>query len=397
MWRHRAGVALLHRAKVRANPMDKPSRTLRAVPALLVQLAALGFVTPGTSGCQSVSTWSWDTDAAALPAATQPRTGLRAQFFGTTTVLIRDDKTALMVDGFFSRPGLTELGRVEPNPRRIKKVLALVDASEVTYLLVAHSHHDHAMDAPIVAHATNATLVGSESTQNIASGSEYPVPFHLADPNERLEAGEFRIALIKTEHSPYRFDDASRRGGIDDAIRAWLDDKLTGTIAGPLTTPVPFTHYKVGPSYAFFFEHPQGKILVVPTANVPLNLGDIKADVVFLSIADADKLSNDGIRAYWRQAVKQTHAKLVIPVHWDRFWHSLDSPLQPLPSVVDNVGCAMDTFVFLNEGLRPIMLMPRFEVVDLRAATVGTLGSARQLNSAPVANPFTDGCRKGRE
>jgi hypothetical protein len=75
-----------------------------------------------------------------------------------------------------------------------------------------------------------------------------------------------------------------------------LKRKLAGDIHQRLETPARFTNYKLGLNYIFLIEHSQGRILVVPSAKVPLGLGDTKADVVFLSIADTDKLSNEHIR-----------------------------------------------------------------------------------------------------
>jgi L-ascorbate metabolism protein UlaG (beta-lactamase superfamily) len=340
------------------------------------------------AGCQSSSFPPLESHATNLPTATQPVRGLRGQFFGTTSILIRDEQNVIMVDGFFSRPGLWELlcglGKVEPDLGRIDHALAHVDSPTVDLLLVAHSHHDHAMDAPIVAQKKTATLVGSESTRNIARGlGRDDVPFHVAGAGRQLNVGAFKITIFETPHSPHKF--------------AALEGKLQGVIDKPLRTPAKITDYKAGANYVFFIDHPEGKFLVVPSANVPLRLGHTKADAVFLSIGNLDLLSNEQIRMYWKEAVEDTDAKLVIPVHWDNFGRSLMMPLRPFPSFVDNVACAMETLMFLGAGRVNISFMPLFETVAFNAISEPPVRRNIPSQVSVMPDPFTQGCRAGRE
>ena len=351
----------------------------------------------GIAGCASTTTGSLASYAPTLDPAPTPPQGLRAQFFGTTTVLIRDDKNAIMIDGFFSRPDALQLllGKIEPDPVRIGEALNRGNVPDLDYLLVSHSHHDHAMDAPIVAEGRHATLVGSESTREIALGSgRYKLRFHLARAGEHVSAGLFKVTFFETAHAPYRFENPSRRSRDPiDPFRAWLDEKLAGEIKEPLSTPARFTEYKFGGNYVFLIEHPQGRILVVPSASVPHGLGNTKVDVVFLSIGDADKLSKKHIVAYWKKAVENTDARLVIPVHWDNLAGSLGAPLETPPPFFDDVGCAMQTLRFLNAGRAAIAFMPLFEPVALDVAHLRV--AERSVDTSDTINPFTQGCRKG--
>src|SRR6185295_13567717 len=60
-----------------------------------------------------------------LPVSENPEGDIRARFFGTTTILVSDGETFVMVDGFFSRPSLTSLimSKIAPDESRIDKAL----------------------------------------------------------------------------------------------------------------------------------------------------------------------------------------------------------------------------------------------------------------------------------
>ena len=89
---------------------------------------------------------------------------LKVTFLGVSTVLLDDGETALMTDGFFSRPDFFRLVLgVSPNESRINKALAAGKITSLDALLVAHSHHDHAMDVGVVAMKTGAIVIGTRS------------------------------------------------------------------------------------------------------------------------------------------------------------------------------------------------------------------------------------------
>lgn len=79
-----------------------------------------------------------------LPAATLAPDALRAQFFGATTLLLRDGRNAVMIDALLSRPAMRDvlLGKIGPDPARIADTLARGKVDRVDLLLVTHSHYD---------------------------------------------------------------------------------------------------------------------------------------------------------------------------------------------------------------------------------------------------------------
>lgn len=255
-------------------------------------------------------------DAAAKP-------GLRAVFFGTSSLSLTDGVHTVMVDGFFSRPSLWRLlTRFSPDTDEIafalRKAPPRVDA-----VFVAHSHHDHAMDAGLVAIQTGALVLGSESTLNLARGQGTPESrLRRLQVRSPLQIGKFRVTAFETPHSP--------------------DPVNPGFIAEPIHTPAKLSDYRMAENFSFFVEHPLGKVLIVPSANYTPGIFDgIQADMVVLGIGALGKQSAEFVETYWSEVVRKTGATLVFPVHWDDFTLSLREPLVPMPYFMDNLKAGM--------------------------------------------------------
>lgn len=319
-----------------------------------------------TSGCLMAAAQAEDTspqtripcsqkaDDAATP------TTLKVQYFGTSTLLITDGKTAIMTDGFFSRPSKMAVlfGRIGPDGRRIHEALEQAISRQVDLVLVGHSHFDHALDASVVAARTNARLSGSRSTRNIALASGLPAADTL-DParatvftkGETITCGAFRIKVFASEHSP----------------QPWLLARvLKGDVSGRFSVPANSWAYKEGGSFAFLIEHGQTRLLVVPSANdMEKQFPGVTADVVFLAIGFLGKQTEDFVATYWRESVAQTQAKLVVPVHWDDFTLPLAHPLHDFPSPFDNVERARCLISKLAVGKVGMRYLQAFETFDL--------------------------------
>src|SRR3970040_1228357 len=101
-----------------------------------------------------------------------PGRGLTVTFLVVSTLLFDDGETAIMTDGFFTRPGLfSVITRIRPDSVRIMRTLERAGITRLAAVIPVHSHYDHAMDAPYVAKWTGAELVGSSSTAQIGIGA----------------------------------------------------------------------------------------------------------------------------------------------------------------------------------------------------------------------------------
>jgi L-ascorbate metabolism protein UlaG (beta-lactamase superfamily) len=264
-----------------------------------------------------------------MPSAPADTGGLRVTFLGVSTLLFDDGDTAILIDGFFSRPGAlrTLTGRIEPDVEGVTKSLARAGIDRLAAVITVHSHYDHAMDAPLVADRTGALLVGSESTANIGRG------WGLAEERLRVVTkettdnfGRFRVTVIPTAHFPHGM--------------------AMGEIRKPLVTPARAIDYKEGGSYSVLIEHDGKSLLVQGSAGfVPGRLRGRRADVVFLGTAGLGTREPEYLDAYWREVVTAVSPRRVIPIHWDDFMQPLDEPLVPLSRFLDDVPSSFDFFL----------------------------------------------------
>ncbi|MFN7156936.1 MAG: MBL fold metallo-hydrolase [Acidovorax sp.] len=180
-------------------------RALLAVLALLLlALAALWWALQQHPSLAPYADLHWK-----APVGSGPPAPLKVTFLGVSTVLLDDGETALLTDGFFSRPGKlqTFLGKVEPDLQAIAQGLERAGLTGKTGRLAAvipvHSHYDHAMDAPEVARRTGALLLGSPSTANVGRGAGLPeAQIHTAKLGEPLRFGRFTATLYPAGMRP---------------------------------------------------------------------------------------------------------------------------------------------------------------------------------------------------
>jgi len=298
---------------------------------LVLSMAALAWMLRQHPSLLPYAALEWNK---ADVSATAP---LRVSFLGVATLLLDDGETAILTDGFFSRPDRMQsfLRKVEPDLDNITRGLAragiaLKDqpaapgrSGKVAAVIPLHSHYDHAMDAPEVARRTGAVLLGSESTANVGRGWGLPeAQIRVAKLGQPMQYGRFTITLYPALHAPTGF--------------------TGGEITQPLKPPVRASEYKEGQSYAMLVQHAGRSLLITGSAGfVPAALTGVKADVVLLGIGTMGQRNEAYRQDYWHEVVQTTGARRVIPIHWDDFWLSADQPMQPLPPPLDQFDVSM--------------------------------------------------------
>ena len=260
-----------------------------------------------------------------LPPSDRKSTGLRVTFLGVSTLLFDDGETAILTDGFFTRPDRTKvfIGKVAPDRALIAKSLERSGIKQLAAVIVTHSHYDHAMDSPEVAKLTGALVVGSESTANIARGWGLTEDhIRTVGDGESVSFGRFQVTLIRSRHAPTVF--------------------TGGEIREPLVPPVRANHYQEGGIFSVLIKHDEKTLLVQSSAGfVEAALRCRRADVVFLALGGLGRQDHVFQHAYWREIVKTVGARRIIPIHWDDFTLPLEQPLVPIPFLFDNFAKSM--------------------------------------------------------
>jgi L-ascorbate metabolism protein UlaG (beta-lactamase superfamily) len=256
-------------------------------------------------------------------------------FAGVSTLAFDDGGTAVLTDGFFTRPSLLRvgLGRIAPDDDRIDAALQRLGMGErLAAVAPVHAHFDHAMDSPSVATRCGAALVGGESVANLGRGHGLPAEqVDVVEPGESRTYGAFTLTWLASEHCP--------------------PDRFPGTIVEPVVPPVRAAAYRCGEAWSILVGHTSGRSALVQGSAgfVAGALAGHRADVVYLGIGQLGVQDRDYIRDYWAETVEAVGARRVVLTHWDDFFRGLDQPLRALPYLGDDLDATMSVLCRLAE------------------------------------------------
>jgi L-ascorbate metabolism protein UlaG (beta-lactamase superfamily) len=248
---------------------------------------------------------------------------LTVTWLGVATLLISDGTSALMTDGFFSRPSLTTvvLGRVEPSLERIIGCLERTRVRHLEAVIPVHTHYDHVLDSAVVAGRTDAKLVGGESAAHVGRGHGLAEDrIVVATSGEPMTLGAYQVTLIESKHSP--------------------PDRYPGVITAPVTPPAKASAYKCGEAWSVLIHHPQTgrRLLIQGSAGfVEGALAEQQAEVVYLGVGQLGLQSEEYMVDYWNEVVRSVGAQRVVLIHWDDFFRPLTQPLRALPYAADDL------------------------------------------------------------
>ncbi|SBS74914.1 conserved hypothetical protein [uncultured Mycobacterium sp.] len=269
-----------------------------------------------------------------LPDA-DPDAALSITWLGVSTLLVDDGTSAVLTDGFFSRPTLLDVGlrRLTPSDSRIDYCLNRAKINRLAAVLPVHTHYDHAMDSPIVAARTGARLIGGESAANIARGhglsSDQIV---VATSGEELALGPFGVTLIESHHCP--------------------PDRFPGAITTPVVPPAKASAFRCGEAWSTLIHHTPSdrRLLIQGSAGfLPGALDGRRADIAYLGVGQLGVQPQDYIEQYWEQTVAVVGARRVVLIHWDDFFRPLTQPMVALPYAGDDLDVSMRVLSRLAE------------------------------------------------
>lgn len=232
---------------------------------------------------------------------------LSAKWFGVSSVYITDGENHLLFDPIITKPTLGHwLFNLEfrSNRKLVDKKLAELSIEKVDSIFISHQHFDHSVDAPYIALKTGATVAAGASQEVITkavssqiSTEVFPYDKAVGQP---MIIGKFKVYPLKRGHS---------------AIIQSLDFHFT---PGPVEKDFNFKFYdyKLGETFAYFIEHPEGNILFDQGGQYnPTNdqfLG--KTDYYFTGVANKKSL-----RALTKNNIAKMNAKKTFPLHFDFF------------------------------------------------------------------------------
>lgn len=260
------------------------------------------------------------------PAA-GPDAPLSVTWLGVATLLVDDGSSAVLTDGYFSRPGLARVaaGKVAPSPARVDGCLARAKVSRLAAVIPVHTHIDHALDSALVADRTGAQLVGGQSAANVGRGHGLPEErIVVATSGAPLRLGNYDVTLVESHHCP--------------------PDRFPGAISAPVVPPVRASAYRCGESWSTLVHHrPTGRRLLIQgsAGYVEGALRGQSADVVYLSVGQLGLRPPSYLVDYWTETVSAVGARRVLLIHWDDFFRPLSKPLRALPYAADDLDASL--------------------------------------------------------
>jgi len=127
--------------------------------------------------------------AAQNPPRAEKNAPVSLEYLGTAGWRISDGTTVILIDPYLSRifgpqpPGRPPFARMPGDERPLYgwNDIAVPDVTAIDshiqradFVLVTHTHYDHVLDVPHIALKTHATVIGTESTENVLRA--YGVP-----------------------------------------------------------------------------------------------------------------------------------------------------------------------------------------------------------------------------
>ena len=277
-------------------------------------------------------------DMARSPTTHDFDSAVTATWFGVTTVLFDDGETQILIDGFVSRPTLFQVLTGRPVSNDVATINYFLNEYRVRRLaaiIPVHSHYDHAMDVGAIGNRTSASILGSESTAQVARGAGVPEDqIVVVESDAEYTFGQFTVKFFESNHAP-----VGLRGSVP----------LSGTIDFPLRTPTPIGSWREGASYSIVISHPSGSTLVQGSGGIKdAALDDVDVDVVMLGTAMIEGLGRDYFERYWQATVTSTGATTVIPIHFDDYTRPF-GVVELLPTFLDDFS---DTAIMMEEFRR---------------------------------------------
>jgi L-ascorbate metabolism protein UlaG (beta-lactamase superfamily) len=281
------------------------------------------------------------------------------KYLGTAGWAITDATTTILIDPYVSRirgpapPGGSGQAATADTRRAYNwndiaaPDLAAIDARipSADFVLVTHTHYDHVLDVPHIALRTRATVIGTESTENVMRAFGVPEEQLITvRGGEDYQFGGVSIKVIPSIHSP-------------------LDHKhYFSSATAPRGMKAPLTLEQLHPeggTLAYLVRIQGHQILAFGGMNyIEREVAGLHPDVVLVGAAGSRKEIYDYSGRLMRAL---NYPPLVLPTHWDNFLIPYEASQQPaldaLQSFVQEITAASpQTKVIVPKYFEPIPL-----------------------------------------
>jgi L-ascorbate metabolism protein UlaG (beta-lactamase superfamily) len=280
-------------------------------------------------------------------------------YLGTAGWQITNGKTIILIDPYLtrvkSRSPNDDVSPDDPRPLAtrdsvVESDAAVIDAhiQKADFIFLTHTHTDHSLDMPYIAHKTGALVIGTESTANVARA--YAVPerqIRVVKGGDQLDFEGFSVRVIRSVH------------GIFSKPAVGQVPAPPPVVPAGLKAPVRLGDHAEGGTLAYLIEIEHHRILLFGSMNyIEGELTDLRPDVAVIGAMP----ERNNIENYTPRIMRVLgNPTVVIPTHWDRFnvpySVSQEPAVRRLQSFIDEVKAASPkTQVIVPEYFKPIVL-----------------------------------------
>jgi L-ascorbate metabolism protein UlaG (beta-lactamase superfamily) len=216
----------------------------------------------------------------------------------------------LWVDPFFSRQSLPTLFTRGLKPR-VKEIDRYMDRAD--WIVIGHSHFDHASDLPYIVPKTGATVIGNKSVGVLFDIYGLPKDkYRQVTGGDTVEAGPFKLTFIKSLHGKFL-------GYTPFNYEISPDKKAPLNAAG----------YGSGEVFAILIEVGGYKIYHHGSGGlIDETLRGNRADLAIIGVSSRKNFP----RMVYR-IVHELQPSVVIPSHYDWFFKPLTKPMKFVPFI----------------------------------------------------------------
>ncbi len=289
---------------------------------------------------------------------------VQLKYLGTAGWEITDGRTTLLVDPYLSRlnqrtPNDDELaGDTRPvvtSTDVAQSDTATIDAhiQHADFILLTHTHADHALDLPYIARKTGALVIGTESTLNLARA--YGIAgdkLILGRGGDDLEFGAWSVRVIPSLHGILRRAPFLRRDPNAPPPAT--------VIPSDVKAPLRLNQFAEGGTLAYLIRIGGRQILAFGSMNyIEREVEGLRPDVALVGAMPERREIHD----YTSRLLRALgYPPMVLPTHWDRFNVTYDVSQAPaierLQSFIAEVKSASP---------KTVVTIPRyFEPVEIR-------------------------------
>ena len=264
---------------------------------------------------------------------------LELTHFGAAGWKITDGETVILLDPYLSRVrfqgrkyGPHDATDIADDPRPVVKMDEVAghdtetidkNVPKADFIMLSHSHFNHAMDVPYIAKKTGAVVIGTESTCNIAANGGVPdEQIHAVRGGEDFQYDELSVRVIPSLHSAL-------------SCKLYKDFGTVPVKDDPLT----LDEYVEGGTLAYLLRFAGREILLFGSMNyIEREVDGLRPDIVFVASAPPRLDIHDYTGRLMRCLGKPP---LVVATHWDDqglpFGASQDHALKHTPAFIEEV------------------------------------------------------------